>query len=44
MYVYVFLLLNASWGHGWGVKGYMMMARNGHNQCGVATKALFPKL
>jgi len=31
-----------SWGTGWGIKGYMMMARDANNTCGVATQASFP--
>nr|BAH03396.1 cathepsin L-like cysteine peptidase [Taenia saginata] len=35
-------LVKNSWGTRWGMKGYIMMAKDYHNMCGVASLADFP--
>jgi len=32
-----FYMVKNSWGHGWGMEGYIMMIRNYNNNCGIAT-------
>eukprot|EP00731_Ephydatia_muelleri_P007190 Em0003g1438a len=37
-------LCKNSWGSNWGINGYILMARNRYNLCGIASEALYPTL
>ncbi|KAM9488822.1 cathepsin K-like isoform 1-T4 [Clarias gariepinus] len=35
-------IIKNSWGEKWGTKGYVWMARNRNNACGIANRAVYP--
>jgi len=35
-------IVRNSWGSNWGMEGYLRLARNRQNMCGVASQAIFP--
>jgi C1A family cysteine protease len=37
-------IVRNSWGTSWGLDGYILMARNKNNQCGVASDANIAKI
>ena len=37
-------IVKNSWGTGWGQEGYIWMARNANNNCGIASDATYPEV
>ena len=37
-----YYIIRNSWGTGWGLNGYMLLARNKNNQCNVASWGQYP--